>query len=248
MPEIKFEQELEVFRTEIATAIQFFHAHLAVHNVAAGSKPVFNLLNEAALFWNTSLGALQTAAFIALGRIFDQSSQHNLDKLLGLARNNLYIFSKEALRRRKHKQAPNLTPSELDDYLQRAYEPKPKDFRSLQKDVKKWRDIYESTYRDIRRKFFAHKEVSGPEEIYALFENTRIDQLQSMLNFLSSLHNMLLLLFFDGRKPDLIWTIGSSDLQERITREVEQFLLKAAGVTKPKLKVKEKLAVRLEKT
>ena len=73
-PEARFERELEVFRTEAEAAMQFFYAYLTVHAVAKDHKPVYRLLNTAPLFWNTNLGALQTSAFIALGRVFDQSS------------------------------------------------------------------------------------------------------------------------------------------------------------------------------
>ena len=152
-----------------------------------------------------------------------------------LLRENQQIFSKEALRRRKQKEAPNLTPSELDDFFRSVYEPTPDDFRNLRKCVAKWRKIYESNYSDIRHKFFAHKEFSDREEIDTLFANAKIDELKSMLIFLSSLHNALEQLFVNGRKPDLSLTAGGTDLQERITREVEQFLLKAAGVTRPKV-------------
>jgi hypothetical protein len=229
MEETWFEQELEVFRTEIEAAVRFFYAYLAVHNVAARSEPVFSLLNEAALFWNTSLAGLQTAAFIALGRMFDQKSKHNLDKLLSLAQKNLYIFSKDALGRRKQGPDPE-PPVGLSDYLRNAYVPAPEDFRSLRKEVKTWRGIYESTYRDIRHKFFAHKEVSDQIEIDALFAKTNIDETQRMLIFLSSLNDVLWQLFFNGNKLDISLHAGGSDLQGRITSEVEQFLLKTAGV------------------
>ena len=88
MHDAQFERELEVFRTEAETGIQFFYAYLTVHAVAAKNEAVYRLLNKAPLFWNTSLGALQTAAFIALGRVFDQNSTHNLDRLLRVAQDN----------------------------------------------------------------------------------------------------------------------------------------------------------------
>lgn len=69
-PEVRFERELEVFRTEYEAATQFYFAFLAVHAVAYQHKSVETLLNRAPLFWNTCMGALQTSAFIALGRVF----------------------------------------------------------------------------------------------------------------------------------------------------------------------------------
>ena len=48
-------------------------------------------------FGTTILGGLQTAAFIALGRVFDRQSAHSVDRLLNLASKNPHIFSKAAL-------------------------------------------------------------------------------------------------------------------------------------------------------
>ena len=70
-PAETFERELEIFRTEAESATQFLYAYLAIHATAADNRAVFDLLNTAALFWNTNLGALQTATFIVLGRMFD---------------------------------------------------------------------------------------------------------------------------------------------------------------------------------
>jgi AbiU2 len=141
MHDAQLEHELEVFRTEAESGIQFFYAYLAVHAVAENNRPVYQLLNKAPLFWNTSLGALQTAAFIALGRVFDQNSTHNLDRLLRGAQDNPQLFSKAALGRRK--QGANVDPPEwLEDYLSEMYEPTPQDFRRLRSYVRRWRKIY----------------------------------------------------------------------------------------------------------
>src|SRR3990172_5585484 len=102
MNDEQFERELEIFRTETEAGAQFFYAYLAVHSVGANSKPVYALLNETPLFWNTILGALQTAAFIALGRVFDKDCRaHSLEKLFCVARDNPQLFSRDSLRRRK---------------------------------------------------------------------------------------------------------------------------------------------------
>jgi HEPN superfamily AbiU2-like protein len=89
-----FEHELEIFRHEAEAGTQFFYSHLAVHALAGKHEEIETVLNEAPLFWNTSLGALQSAAFVTLGRIFDQKSPHNVDRLLQIARQSLPIFSK----------------------------------------------------------------------------------------------------------------------------------------------------------
>ncbi len=247
-PEAQFKRELEVFRTETETALQFFYAYLTVHAVAADHEPVRRLLNTAPLFWNTNLGALQTAAFIALGRVFDQDSRHNLDRLLRIAQNNLSIFSKASIGARKQGGSPTSRDG-LAEYLRDAYVPTPADFRRLQAHVCKHRTIYKASYRNLRNKWFAHKEVSARADIDALFAKTNIRELQKMLGFLGSLHEALWQLFFNGRKPVLrprrysvkhmrhspspLWQ--TSAVQERITREAEQFLRSVADVPQQRL-------------
>lgn len=235
--ERKFERELEVFRTEVEAATQFLYAFLAVHAVVADNKKVHKLLNHAPLFWNTNLEALQTASFIVLGRIFDQNSTHNVDKLLRIAQDNRQIFSKEAFRRRRQGNESEL-PSWLEDYVQGIYEPISDDFRRLRNHVKKWRKTYENNYRDVRRKYFAHKEVSERTQVELLFQKTNIRELQRMLSFLRSLHDSLQQLFLNGRKPVLrpnrysikqireVPTLAhrSESVQERIVHEAESFL------------------------
>ncbi|TAN46006.1 MAG: hypothetical protein EPN22_00635 [Nitrospirae bacterium] len=94
-----FTQELEIFRTEIESAIQFFYAFLTFNAVLSKDKKALDLVNRTPLFWRTNIGALQTAFFVALGRIFDQNSRskHNVDKLLNTAQKQADIFSSEAL-------------------------------------------------------------------------------------------------------------------------------------------------------
>ena len=105
------------------------------------------------------------------------------------------------------------------------------------------RQIYEARYRDLRRKVFAHKELTSEADVAALFAKTNIRELQRMLVFLGSLHDALWQLFFNGRKP--ILQPGRYSLtrmrdqpspaeqrrgvQERITHETEAFLTAAAA-------------------
>ena len=129
--------------------------------MARDDRAVFRLLNRAPLFWNTNLSALQAGTFIVLGRIFDQQSNHNVDRLLKIAQCNPAIFSKAALGARK-RAADQAAVTYIDRYLQDVYVPKPADFRHFRALVRKHRGTYEAKYRDLRHKIFAHKEVSDP--------------------------------------------------------------------------------------
>jgi hypothetical protein len=240
-PDAQFERELEIFRTEAESGAQFFYAYLTVHAVATDHKTVHNLLNQSPLFWNTCLAALQTASIMALGRIFDQKSNHNLATLLRITQDHPEIFSKLALARRRQGNEPE-PPSWLASYLEGTYEPTPIDFRRIRGHVRKRRRIYENNYRDIRHKWFAHKEVSDQAEIAVLFGKTNIRELQRLFAFLGSLYEALWELFFNGRKPLLrplrysvkrirdlpMAAMRPQGVHEKITHEVEHFLTSAA--------------------
>ena len=237
-----FERELEIFRREADSAVQFFYAWHSVHAVASKSKPVVASLNTAPLFWNTALGALQTSVFIALGRVFDQERDtHNVDRLLGLGQRNLQIFSLEALAERKRRSSPN-ADEWLPEYLRSAYVPTPEDFRRLRKHVADRRRIYEASFRPVRRKVFAHKQLTHLTDTKALFGKVKIKEIQQVLVFLRRLHEALWQLLFNGTKPVLRparWSVErmlaqsqphGSSLQERLTRETEAFLKATASV------------------
>ena len=239
-PDALFEHEFEVFRTEAEGATQFFYAYLAVRAAAAAHEPVQRFLNQAPLFWNTSLAALQTAAFIALGRIFDQDSAHNLNRLVRIAQDNREIFSKASLGRRTQGNDRE-PPPWLGEFLRDAYEPTPKDFRRIRAHIDRRRRIYESSYRNLRNEVFAHK-MADPAETEVLFGRTNIRELQGIFVFLNSLHRVLQELFVNGRKlarRPLRYSVkrmrdlpppprGPVAVQERITLQVEQLLVSAA--------------------
>lgn len=235
-PEVKFESELEIFRQEAESAVQFFYAWRTVNEVAAKNKAVVITLNKAPLFWNTTLAALQTATFIALGRVFDQEQDtHNIDRVLRIAQQNLEIFSLNALAERKRRASPN-AHEWLDEYLQNAYLPTADDFRRLRKHVAKRRKIYTECFRPLRHKVFAHKQMFNQDEAHVLFANAKIKDLQQLLVFLRRLHETLWQLLFNGIKPVLRparYSISQMisqprqhgrSLQERLTHETEAFL------------------------
>ncbi len=236
-----FEFELDLFRREVESGIQFLYSYLAIHGLAAKYKPVKHTLNEAPLFWNTILGALQTGMFIVPGRIFDQDSKHNVDRLLMLTRNNRQLFLRQSLRRRKAVDN-NQEPDWLDKYVADAHEPTANDFRELRIHVKRWRQVYNDKYRDIRRKYYAHRELSQKEEIDALFSKTQIRELQTMFLMLHSIYEALWGLYHNGQKPIVrrrrvslermlrnTSSSGSgSDIHVRLVSEAKEFLLECS--------------------
>ncbi|MEW6108163.1 MAG: hypothetical protein AB1632_03190 [Nitrospirota bacterium] len=248
--EDKFNHELEVFRTEIDSAIQFFYAYVTMNAALAGNKDALDMVNRTPLFWKTVSGALQTSFFIALGRIFDQhqKSQHNIDKLIRIAQDNAIIFSKEELEVRARGRSAN-SSEWIDDFMKRAYVPRADDFRRLRRYVSKYRKIYEKVYRDIRHKLYAHKELSNPDDVKGLFAKTNIREIQKLLIFLNKLHFALWLLFHNGNKPVLrqmkysvnrmrrreIPKWESTHIQEHMVNETEKFFKLLSSIPKRSL-------------
>lgn len=231
-----FTRELEVFRVEAHLAIQFFYAYEAINDVLKGNKRALDLVNESPLFWQTISDALQTSFFITVGRIFDQGSMHNVDKLLGVAQDQSVIFSASALEARKRKGSAN-AEEWIVEYMKDVHIPTADDFRRLRRHVSNYRKIYESRYRVLRNKVYAHKELSNPEDVKTLYAKTNIRELQKLSTFLNRLSEALWELFQDGRKPILRpmkysvvrmrkaeipeWQI--TDVQERMVDETEKF-------------------------
>ena len=231
-----FRHELEVFRTEVESAIQFFYASLSISASLTENEKALRLVNETPLFWRTIFGALQTSFFIVLGRIFDQNSKHNVDRLLKAAQSNADIFSKEALEARKRKGSESASDW-IDDYMKDVYVPTVNDFRRLRKCVSKYRKVYKSGYRDIRKEIFAHKELSKSDAVQKLFDKTNKREAQKLLIFLKCLYDCLWELFNNGKKPLLrpmkysVSAMGmaeipewqSTHVQEHMVHETEKF-------------------------
>lgn len=243
--EIEFQRELEVFRVETETAIQYFYARQAFHLVASGDPRIVAALNQAPRFWNTSTSALQLSAMITLGRIFDPDPKnHSVSRLLSLAQKNLQIFSKPALSERKRAESANADEF-LEEYLKGVYEPRPRDIQRLKDHVASRRRAYESNYRAVRHQVFAHRSVADRAEIDALFAKTNIGELQKIFTFLARLHEVLWQLFYNGRRPVFRPERYSTkhilsrpspihkqpNTQERIAREAQHVLRSLVGET-----------------
>jgi hypothetical protein len=196
----EFETELEIFRREEESAQQFFFAYLSVRTLSASNPDVLRMMNVNSLFWVTTHYSMLVAAFVALGRIFDQDSKHNIDRVIGIAAKDLSIFSLDALRARK---ALNIGAEEADEYVMGKHALTTADLKLLRKQIDIRRRIYEDRYRDIRHKVFAHKATADITEINRMFAKTNIEEMKTLFGFLHSLHETLWELFNNGRKLDV---------------------------------------------
>jgi hypothetical protein len=198
---VDFEEELEVFRTEEEESQQHFFAYLSVRSLAASDEDVLANMNTAPLFWKTTHHAMLVAAFVALGRIFDQDpkSDHNVDKLTRALSTGQTsgLFSKASLAQRKI--AAGLTPAQAVAYAEDKHELTSDDVRDIRRQVAQWRKVYDDRYRDVRHMVFAHKRRVAT--VAAALAKTNIEEMKDLLGFLSGLYAALDQLYLNGRQP-----------------------------------------------
>src|SRR5262249_3369074 len=147
------------------------------------------MINMNPLFWKTASHAMLLSTFVALGRIFDQSSPDNIDTLTSAVTADIHEFSSAALKARKI--ANGLSAQEAAEFVSHAHRLSKDDVRSLRKQINGWRAIYQERYRDLRNKVFAHNEVLDIAEINKLLAVTDIAEIKELFRFLSALEAAL---------------------------------------------------------
>jgi len=194
-----FEVQLENFRRESATAAQYIYAEMAIQHAASKSKKLLSRLNNTPTFWLSCSAALQSSAYISLGRIFDRDSKYNVSELLDVMERNLGLFQREALASRKRN--GNIgDPPWLAEYLENAYYPTVKDVKRLRGMVDKYRVIYERAIRPARNKYIAHREKEEHAEVKALFGRGTVRDLWRLTTFLHQLYEVLWEQLHNGRR------------------------------------------------
>lgn len=195
-----FEEELEIFRTEEESAQQHFFAFLSVRTLAGTDEGVLRNMNSTPLFWRTTHHAMLLAAFVTLGRIFDQDakSDHNIDKLMRVTNDNLHLLTKSGLAARRVASG-SMTPAEANRYAADAYDMTVQDVRDLKKQVAHWRRLYEDKYRDVRHFVFAHKKTQSTVE--QVLARTNIEEVKQLFGFLAGVYQALDQLYINGRRP-----------------------------------------------
>jgi AbiU2 len=112
---------------------------------------LLGVINLNPWFWITVDHSLLLATFVALGRIFDQCSAHNIDRLMSAVSADLKEFSLAALGSRQL--SKGLCKEVVATHAKHAHELVPEELRELRKKVAYWRRIYQETYRDIGARY-----------------------------------------------------------------------------------------------
>ena len=210
--------QLENFRHEANNAVTFLYADMAINYAASQSKVLLGRLNETATFWIAHAAASQTAAYICIGRIFDQKSKFNIDALLDSFEANLALFRRDALAERKRNGQPD-DPPWLEEHLRKAHYPTMDDVKYLRRRVNDYRSIYERAIKPVRHKYLAHREKEDPAEVQALFAQGKVRELWRMAKFLQGLYVALREQYQNGRRPRV--TLGRYSIKVLYNKEKE---------------------------
>ena len=195
-------QALRTFKRQADDCVAALYAYLTIHTVAGASRPIREHVNENALFWNIALHALQSALILALGRVFEHNTPHNIHTFMQVTSDNRIAFLRVALGRRKAA-IFDRDPEGLKSYIREARSPRPGDFSRVAARVREHRKAYLASYRVLRHHVFAHTLTTDPDEIADLFSKTNIRQLQRMTTYLGTLHDAFWEAFHNGGRLTL---------------------------------------------
>lgn len=204
-PDQEFELRLNALSRDARAAARFTYIGEAVRFSAAPRPELITRLDEFAGFWNTVLGALQTGAIVALGRMYDQRKDVlSARKLLEYAMANPALFSAASLRARV---ATRLAaPADVDAYMEDVQPPTQAQFEALAAALAEHTALYEDKVQPIRHKAFAHAGRITQDELHAMFAAVPVADFERLTVFPLRLHETLWQTHINGRALVLIDT------------------------------------------
>ena len=177
----------------------FAYTWLVFDHLTRGDAGLRDRVNEHSAFWNGVLGALQTAAFVGLGRVFDtKASTDSAKQLLRFARTNRGIFSRKSIEARKINSG--LSAADAKEFAAAAYELQTGGLASLIAEFEKQRKFYIKEIGPIRHNVFAHSGRLTHEARDALFTNLSRPDFEQLAVFPLRLYESLFRLY-EGREP-----------------------------------------------
>lgn len=189
-----FRKRLEVFNNEQANLQHFFFTSLAVRRCAIDIPDVVGLMNDS-LYWRVTHQGTIVSTFIAMGRIFDDKSKHNIGRIRRVIENTPEIFSIECLKQRKAAQGVY-----ADEYVKDRHALDPSRADAMLFGIDYFQGIYDARYKAIRHSF-AHKRLGTVDQINALLAKTDIEEMKRMCSFLDALWRALDQLHRNGLDP-----------------------------------------------
>lgn len=190
------------FSNEVYQATACYVIWKNLQNEPAEDEELLRALNVTPLSWIFIRHSMMLSLIMALGRIFDTDGDSvSIDDLIKSCISEVDLFSKTNLRQRKL-QSHN-AHEWIDSYIEEVYEPTEQDFQKLKPEIKKFRVVYETYYKPIRHKLFAHTDKEFYAKSDELWEVTKSANMEDLLNFLEDFNLTIREAYLNGLKPDL---------------------------------------------
>ncbi len=191
------------FSNEVYQATACYVIWKNLQNQPANDSALLSSLNENALSWVFIRHSMMVSLIMTLGRIFDTDGESvSIDDLIKSCISDIHLFSKSSLRERKMRESN--ASNWIDSYMESVYEPSENDFQRLKPEIKKCRDIFNSYYKPLRHKIFAHSDKLFFQQTDELWSATKNANIEELLNFLEDIKITLQEAYLNGRKPELI--------------------------------------------
>jgi hypothetical protein len=226
-----FEKQLANLELEATVIANYVYAEMALHHAASKSRKLLVTLNRTPTLWRTIYAALQSSAYVALGRVFDLKSPYNIEALIVSMESDMTVFSHQALGTRKNFNSP----VQLQRYLASSYVPTNDDIRRIRRAVQRRRLVYNRAIMPVRHQYLAHRQAEGATA-QSLYAKGKVKEMWQLSCFLQHLYDQLWMLYHNGRKPKLRVTSryspkvmydrpkNSSAPQERIVGDVRKLM------------------------
>jgi AbiU2 len=197
-----FEKQLANLNNEANVIANYVYAEMAVQHAISKSKVLLQKINMTPTFWRTCFAAFQSAAYVALGRLFDTNSPYNLQELLVSMEKSLQDFSPHALAARK-RSAGFSDEARLKKYTDEAYVPTLEDIQRIRRSVERRRLFYNRAIMPVRHRYLAHRQTHETSQVNELYGKGKVKEMWQVAIYLYHLHQELWNLYHNGRKPNL---------------------------------------------
>lgn len=198
--EKEFNDRMANFERDARAGAVFTYTQLTMHHLT--DPELYECLNNHAAFWNGVMGALQTAAIVALGRIYDsKKGSYSAEVLLDFANQHRGIFSQPFLERRKIDRG--LSAEEARKYATDAYVPKIGCLDSFVSELQQMKCTYKEQVQPIRHDVFAHAGRLSNDDRNDLFTMLFVRDLERLTVFPLRLYSALYQYYENGREPVL---------------------------------------------
>ena len=216
------------FHWNLTQAIWAYSVSKGLGLRATKDESLDDRLNQNPYTWKTILWALQTTWMMGASKLSDHNSKSSIKRFISFCRENLDLFSRDALLARKKMISTSFGERLFAErYLSECHFPTADDFNLFDSEMNEFADL-EEVIRILRNKVFAHDDLLDDATVHAHFEgivNTRVESFLAKAHLVhSQIHRGM---FLNGHKPRFDTVRSFDDLADPcdIFNEVDKMSL-----------------------